>query len=145
MNFYARNKAAMDATPSFGDGAENKRFWNALVNQSNKGLDKMPKYKGTVFRGTDNMSIEAIRAYEKALKSGDTHIEPGFFSTSPVLQRQFGTQVTYQIKSKNGASLDKVSAHAHEDEVLFKAGTGFKVTRFTKTKNGKVLIEMEEI
>jgi ADP-ribose pyrophosphatase YjhB (NUDIX family) len=108
------------------------------VSMMNKAMAKMPKYTGTVERGT-TLSAEQIANYVP----GQLVTEHGF--TSSGVNFKFSGNVTYKIKANGmrGADFSK-TANPNEREVLFLAHTSFMVHKVTKTGNG-AHIEMEEM
>lgn len=102
-------------------------------------LNKMPKVKGDVYRGTD---VPDTVKYEV----GQTWADCGFTSASSdkKLARHFAhigrassgnRSVIYTIKSTNGVSVKNISVFPDENEVVFTAGSGFRVTSVeTKTE-----------
>lgn len=123
-----------------GDPSEkNKKFARALSST----LGKLPKHEGDVYRGAV-LSSDQIAKY----KVGATINERGFTSTSTNVQNAYSSQeqgskaqdnVQFKIKSRTGVSIDDFG-QMDESEVLFRAGTKFRVT----SNNGSV-IEMEEV
>lgn len=147
INFYLRNREAMESARSFAK-VDRNGYLRGMANQINKGLDKLPNYTGDVYRGTSNIKPTALDAYKKAFEKGLPHTEEAFLSTSETLQKSFGSQAIFKIKSKTGTSVKDLSLHANEDEVLFKHGTKFKVTSFKETGpkfDIRYEIEMEEL
>lgn len=136
------NKILRD--PKYVGALQDPDYYKALVNQANRGLDKMPKYNGVVYRGVPRMEPEVLAQYKRAYDNGDYHTELAFMSTSPKLQESFGTNIVFQVKSKTGVHVKDISEHKHEDEVLFKARSKFRVTKFEDNGSGQILIEMEE-
>jgi hypothetical protein len=113
----------------------------ALINSA---LDKMPNYEGKVYR------VSALDpAIANSYKVGQEITEKGFTSTGT--EKPIGINIKkgkietiFNIKSKTGKSISKFSDTPQEDEVLFKSGTKFKVTK-KREENGKIIIEMEEV
>ena len=102
-------------------------------------LSKLPDHKGEVFRGVDkkmNFEVGAV------VKDG------GFSSSSPnkdIATINFSGGTLFKIKSKTGKNITDMSRFRSESEVLFKSGTGFKVTGKSEDKSGRIVYEMEEI
>jgi hypothetical protein len=125
----------------------------------NKGLDKLPDFTGTVYRG-GNFDRITLDAYKDAFKTGKAITEKGFTSTSQETSSAFEGDTFFIIKSKTGKPVDKIMELGNEGpseaEVIFRSGTKFKVTEYktekvTKTYGGysetkkRTLIKMEEI
>jgi hypothetical protein len=93
----------------------------------NRALGKLPNMVGTVYRGRKD---SAAHLY----KEGMIVEERGFTSTST--NEMFSvnwaggpTGTKFQITSKTGKSVKDFSQHPQENEVLFKSGSRFKVTK----------------
>ena len=125
--------------------AKKDYYYLALANQVNKGLDKLPKYNGLTYRCTQGMAENSIKEYKTAFDNSTAYTEKAFLSSSPDLNPGFGNQVMFKIKSKNGVNITELSKHGHENEVLFKHGSQFKVTKYEQQDKTHLIIEMEEI
>jgi phage-related protein (TIGR01555 family) len=99
----------------------------------NKALDTMPTYEGTTRRGA-TLSKEQVAMY----KPGMIIEERGFTSTSTA--SGFGGNTRFEVKGKTGRDISKLSHYPGEAEVLFKAGTRFKVISNVDNK-----ITLEEV
>lgn len=112
---------------------------HAYVSMVNKALDGMPKFSGTCRRGA-NLSPEQIARY----KPGHIVQEQSFTSTASA-GKGFGGNVRFTVKAigKRGASIQKLSNHPHESEVLFQARTFFKVEK-VETSGGVTHVHLEE-
>ena len=71
-------------------------------------------------------------------------IVPEFAFTSSSTTRPFSGNTQFIIHSKHGTRVDKMSAFPSENEVLFTAGTRFRVLR-RREQGTRVIIEMEEV
>jgi ADP-ribosyltransferase exoenzyme len=113
-----------------------------LVEDLSNGLAKLPPYQGEVYRGVISMTPEQLARYVP----GSIVTEAGFTSTSssPDIAMGFQGSVKYKIKSKTGRDISTESESSYEDEVLFDAGTKFRVEQVT-TDRGVTTIEMEEV
>lgn len=112
---------------------------HVYVSMVNKALMAMPKFTGICRRGT-SLSDEQIAVY----KEGHIIQDNGFMSTASQ-GGGFSGNVRFTVKAigRRGASIQKLSNHPGESEVLFAARTFFKVNKVT-TKGGETHIEMEE-
>lgn len=124
-----------------------KDYYKTLVETINGGLDDLPKYKGTAYRAT-TLSKEVLGQYKSAFESGKPYTEKAFFSTSydkEILKHSYYEgNVEFFITSKRGVNIEKISKAENEKEVLFKAGTKFKVLDIT-TFLGDYKITLEEL
>ena len=129
-----------------GFSPDDKKKWSNVVENANKGLEKLAKnpefrYEGEVVRG-DRFNDELL---DELFPIGGIHHEKGFKSTSYNPDKNFPGNTKITIQSKNGVRVaDTASVVPHEEEVLFKSGTKFKVISREKV-NGKNFIELEEV
>ncbi|MET8422574.1 ADP-ribosyltransferase [Nocardia sp. NPDC004860] len=86
------------------------------------GLEKLPAYDGTVWRGM-HLTSEQLARYVPGAKV----TEPAFTSTSRDSRRIFTSNVEFIIHSESGRDISALSARPGEQEVLFKPGTTFEV------------------
>ncbi|ORV55905.1 hypothetical protein AWC05_12085 [Mycobacterium florentinum] len=116
----------------------------ARIDALNRALEKLPKYEGTVIRGSD-LPDEALAQY----KPGEVFTELGFLSTttdvavarSPV----FSGNVEFQIVSTSGRDVSSYSMFPEEQEILFPSGTRFYVVdKVVDPVTGKTIIKMLE-
>ncbi|MGE0174677.1 MAG: ADP-ribosyltransferase domain-containing protein [Oligoflexales bacterium] len=90
------------------------------------GLRKLPTYKRVVYRKT-HLSQEVIEKYQQAFKAGDIIQERGFTSTTINQVSNFNGNADFIIESKTGVLIEKISSAPGEREVLFAAGSKFKI------------------
>jgi hypothetical protein len=118
------------------------KYRNAL----NAVLDKLPAYHGTVKRGLKLTSDELAR-----YTVGFETTFPSFTSTTSDLSlTRFENIHRMIIHSETGRDMSTISANPHEKEVLFKAGSRFKVLRRSQNVelNGSTAseeIELQEV
>ena len=90
------------------------------TNALNNALDKLPVHAGTVYRKV------GASVPHHLYQPGKVFVESGFMSTSKDTGVWAG-EVRFTIKSKTGRDIQKISSNSHEEEVLFKSGTRFKI------------------
>lgn len=118
--------------------------WNHVA-QLNAALDKLPDYQGTTWRGGPSLGTNE---FEKNYPVGRVVEERAFTSSSYQQKAAFGQgqssgKVKYVIESKTGKKIDYLSVQGTgEREVLFRAGTRFKVT---KADSYSQTVYMEEV
>jgi hypothetical protein len=120
----------------------------ALLNEA---LEKLPDYRGFVFRGAI-LSNLAKEDYKYKLEQKMPLEEPGFLSTS--LSRNIANQFNrsdtlFRIYSFHGKPIERYSFHGlsnpfNEKEVLFRSKTRFHIID-VEEMSGTMLITLEEI
>ena len=122
----------------------------------NAALEKMPRYNGTVFSGIsfDPMKLDQyIKEMKACMSSGTTYVNKAFMSSTTSIDRTsiFGDNLMLVIKSKKGVDVKAISHYASEDEIVFRAGSKFKVLKVYQETTRKYsfgrgwVVEMEEI
>jgi phage-related protein (TIGR01555 family) len=107
----------------------------------NKALDQLPSYEGLTSRGT-TLSKENQGLY----KPGMIVEERAFTSSAKGDSQGFGGNTIFKITSKSGKYIKALSQHADENEVLFKFGSRFKVSKIDKNYGGNsIIIHMEQV
>jgi NAD:arginine ADP-ribosyltransferase len=117
---------------------------HARVEALNQALEKLPPYRGPVFRGADLPPDLLARYQPDAVVT-----ERAFLSTSTepgVAQGQaFAGNVEFRIFSRTGRDISSFSIFPSEHEVLFANGTQFYVVaRELDPHSGKTIVEMIE-
>jgi len=117
-------------------------------------LDKVPVFKGTVWRQVNKSNgeafIEKLRnsksiTFESFTSTGREDLTTNFkYENLPIGKNR---QVYFKIKSKSGRDIVRLSHYFEEGEVLFKTGTRFKVNKIVKSegKSQKYLVNLTEI
>lgn len=122
----------------------------------NAALEKMPRYNGTVFSGIsfDSMKLEKyIKEMQQCLSSGTPYVNKAFMSSTTSIENTaiFGDNLMLVIKSKKGVDVKAISHYPNEDEVVFRAGSRFKVLKVYQETERKFgfgrgwVVELEEI
>lgn len=122
----------------------------------NAALEKMPRYNGTVFSGIsfDPMKLDQyIKEMKACISSGTAYVNKAFMSSTTSIDRTsiFGDNLMLVIKSKKGVDVKAISHYASEDEIVFRAGSKFKVLKVYQETTRKYgfgrgwVVEMEEI
>lgn len=122
----------------------------------NAALEKMPRYNGTVFSGIsfDAMQLDKyIVEIKNNLATNTPFVNKAFISSTTNIDRTtiFGDNVMLVIKSKKGVDVKAISHYASEDEIVFRAGSKFKVINVQQEATRKYgfgkgwVIELEEI
>lgn len=122
----------------------------------NAALEKMPRYNGTVFSGIsfDTMMLDKyVSEMKSCLATGKPFVNKAFMSSTTNIERTtiFGDNVMLVIKSKKGVDVKAISHYASEDEIVFRAGSNFKVLSVYQETTPKYgfgkgwVIELEEI
>ena len=127
-----------------------------FIQACNAALEKMPRYQGTVFSGVSFDSAlldKQIQTLQECLKTGQPYVNKALMSSTTNIEKTtiFGDNFMYVIKSKHGADIKPISHYASEDEIVFRAGAKFKVTKVYQETSRQFgfgqgwVVEMEEI
>ncbi len=100
----------------------------ATVQLINEALEKLPVYRGTVYRNIGFYTKEEFEAFVASLETGIV-VEKAFTSSSKIkgaydVEMPFNAH--YEIESKTGKDIEQYGEKS-EKEVLFKSGTSFDV------------------
>ena len=128
------------------DGGMIEEF-TAGARAMNKALDKMPKHTGTVYRGTSPRQNWTPDFIDARYEIGKVVTERGFGSASTQVSSQFSGNLKFIIKTKgeSGAIIGHLGQYGtSEMEVLFKAGTKFRVIKKSRSADG-MKVWMEEV
>lgn len=127
-----------------------------FIQACNAALEKMPRYQGTVFSGVSfdsAMLAKHIQTLQECLATGQPYVNKALMSSTTNINKTeiFGDNFMYVIKSKNGADIKPISHYSSEDEIVFRAGAKFKVTKVYQETSRRFgfgrgwVVEMEEI
>lgn len=122
----------------------------------NAALEKMPRYNGTVFSGIrfDSMMLDKyVTEMKNCLATGKPFVNKAFMSSTTDITTTsiFGDNVMLVIKSRKGVDVKAISHYVTEDEIVFRAGSNFKVLNVYQEATPKYgfgkgwVIELEEI
>ncbi len=107
--------------------------WKADLDRA---LDKMPEYRGTLYRSVSDFGIDDVDSFIKSHVVGESMVFESYLSTSKeVYDESFPIQ--YVIKSKHGKD---IRSYSLEQEILFKTQSEFLVTKVMGN-----IIYMEEV
>src|SRR5215831_15920835 len=113
--------ARIDAALRRLDEAELKEL-DAYIRLARYGLFRLPSFRGVVYRGCD-LSREALDQYVP----GTIVVERTFISATADPARRFPGNTTFVIACVNGRDVSSLGDDPEEREVVFFAGTWFKV------------------
>lgn len=127
-----------------------------FIQACNAALEKMPRYQGTVFSGVsfDAATLaKQIQVLQECLATGQPYVNKALMSSTTNINKTsiFGDNFMYVIKSKHGADIKPISHYSSEDEIVFRAGAKFKVTKVYQETTQRFgfgrgwVVEMEEI
>ena len=108
-------------------------------------------FEDYVYRGMNAKTPEAVLKFKSLMEQGELFVEPGLFSASALypLPNSFQNMNThFAIRSKSGRLIQAFSNRKDEWEVLFAAGTSFRILSFEDTNLagwGRYKIVMEEV
>lgn len=123
---------------------------------TNSVLEKMPRYEGTVFSGIsfDSAKLSSyISEMQSCLSGGMPYVNKALMSSTTNINKTtiFGDNLMLVIKSKKGADIKAISHYASEDEIVFRAGSRFKVLKVYQETERKYgfgkgwVVELEEL
>ena len=123
---------------------------------TNSVLEKLPRYEGTVFSGIsfDSATLSKyITEMQTCLSGGVPYVNKALMSSTTNINKTtiFGDNVMLVIKSKKGADIKAISHYPSEDEIVFRAGSRFKVLKVYQETQKKFgfgngwVIELEEL
>ncbi|MGA0556543.1 ADP-ribosyltransferase [Larkinella sp. VNQ87] len=121
---------------------DNDKFLSAFKRVLSAALRDMKRFKGVVYRGGE-LPADLVGEYKKAYQKGEPVKHLAYTSTTRKPGGEFHGNVKMVITSKNGRQIEKLSRFKDEQEILFDAGTAFKVTGIEE-KDGKTIIYLEE-
>ena len=108
----------------------------ALVNA----LHKLPPYVGPVFRGS-NLPADILDRF----LPGTAVTEFAFVSTTADVTSEFPVPAEFEIFSRTGKDISRMSAHPEEKEVLFTTHTTFEVlSRAVDPDTGRTHIRLTD-
>lgn len=144
--------------PYFGKVQDYDGLCQKFYPAANSVLEKLPRFQGTTFSGVSlgQMELDKFIIEAKAcLSSGQSYVNKAFLSSTTNIDRTtiFGDNVQLVINGKRGVDLKAITHHSYrmEDEVLFRAGSKFKITAVYQEATQKYgfgrgwVIEMTEI
>ena len=105
----------------------------------NGALDKLPDQAGTFWRGAQ-LSAAELGEYTP----GSIRVWPAFSSSSRSRSGAFSRNTLLEIVARHGKDIRGYSAYPSENEVLFKAGSRFRVLS-TRREKGRTKIQLEEV
>lgn len=95
------------------------------VHNLDSALLKMPKYEGTVYRSVSEFGIDE-EEFEKRYAVGNSVLELSYISTST---GTYDDSMKYQFVINSKSGRDVRNFNTEEQEILFKRGSMFKVTK----------------
>lgn len=119
------------------------------------GVEKAPKYEGVVFRGIKDYGTASAAYVQSLLQTGvgGTWVDksPHSLSRSPKTAYHFSAgKVLMAVKTKTARSIENLTYHSSEKELIGMPNTKYRVVSMTKnvkTTHGSVnvLVELEEV
>jgi len=133
------------------EGAKDK-YTKFVRDKLNVALNKAPVFEGDVWRAIDvEQPFEFIMNMTKnEIIRFDTFVSSSKNAIRAINWTEDKSRVLFRIVSKKGRYLDEISGNKGESEVLFKAGTKFKVKGVKELKLGTyskvhTYIDLEEV
>jgi len=123
----------------------------------NKYIDKMPKFKGDIYRGKDFESPEKAEAFLNKLKTSDYQLPAlSSFSSTPKIADNFARSrskmgmkgrvpIVFVVEgNKSGASIRSLSEKTKEDEVLVPKNVRYRLKKAAYQKDGIWYVPLAE-
>lgn len=109
---------------------------------ANSVLEKLPRYNGITFSGIDFSAMDLdkyIHTMKEYLKSGKEYVNKAFISSTTDIKTTeiFGRNCQLVIHGSKGVDVRKFSHYPTEDEIIFRAGSKFKVLAVYQEKTRK--------
>ncbi len=155
MEFQDMNEALRDRDTLFRYNVARRIAIKKNIENTSKFLQSAPKVEGTVYRGMNFDSGDALETFMNQLRDNDTIIFKSFTSTSTrrtvaedIISYdtpKSGFSALFELRSKNGVYLGDASAWKAEREVLFNAGSKFLIESVSETTPGAYKIIMNEV
>jgi hypothetical protein len=99
--------------------------YDSFARAATSGLNQLPRFAGTTFRGIKTDTISQARSIASGYKPGQTVTEDHFLSTD--VDVPFDGQIQLEVQSKSGRDVSSLAEYSHETEVLFPPGMRFRV------------------
>jgi hypothetical protein len=107
-------------------------------------LAKFPAYKGTTYRNIQIRPAD-LASFLKDYKTGQTVVWPALSSTSKSASVFSGNaNVRFVINGRSGRSVEELSSHRSEREVLFATNSRFVVREIEK-QSGMTVIYLDDV
>ncbi|MDR1652242.1 MAG: ADP-ribosyltransferase [Prevotellaceae bacterium] len=133
-------------------------FNSAAATLISKGLEKLPKIEGTIYRGVimkrkdfDRIYANASEVTHKIFTSSTQSFGTAVQFAAHKTPKKSEVQIIFIIRSENGRDISKISefngifAPDNQKEVLFDKNTKFRITKQETDKGGTVWVEMIEL
>ncbi len=142
--------------PSYGRVVDYDGLCPKYIQATNAVLEKLPRYEGTVFSGIsfeEGFLSTYIADMQKCLSSGTPYVNKALMSSTTNIDKttMFGDNLMLVIKSKKGANIKPISYYPSKDEIVFRAGSRFKVLKVYQETTQKYgfgrgwVVELEEL
>lgn len=124
--------------PELWKGARASKKMQALAAVARQGMEKLPRYAGSVNRGARTEIAKAaswIEANRKALRTGKPIEYNGFISTDTKGGWEKKVRMKIEAKGLQGVDVRRISQFGEEQEVLFPHQSRFFVTAIEEGKD----------
>jgi len=121
--------------------AENLLRLQLLIIAMQSGLEKLPSFEGTVYRGVKERGFEGdFKQWVESLQRDATIQELGFMGASKDPEQKLRGRVKLIIQSKMGKDISALSNKPEQMEVLLDAGSRFWIEEREIKQNGVIEI-----
>lgn len=119
---------------------EDFNFWVDKVDDFKSGIENAPEYEGDVFRGTVVNADKAIKSTLDVLRKGTLRMTADSSSTwdtkvandfllGRLTADEKGVPLLYWYKQRSGKSIERISSHPNEHEVLIRQETRYDLVK----------------
>lgn len=127
LDQYKKSGVAYPLNYSLRNGLELSEQESDLVRRIDAALDKLPEYTGTVYRLVSAASLDDVEAFEQTHKTLGYIRYYAYTSTSADAPYDPTMEYQFVIRSRHGRDMRRYNPL--EQEILFKRGTVFIITK----------------
>ena len=151
---YVKDQSINGILRGGGKTTKHERDFVQSIGIALAAIDPFP-FEDYVYRGMDAKTPEVVLKFKRLMEKGELFVEPGLLSASalyPLPHSYQNMNTHFAIRSMSGRLIQAFSNRKEEWEVLFAAGTSFRILSFEDTEPGgsheswgRYKIVMEEV
>ncbi len=121
--------------------ADDLKRLQPLIEAMRAGLDKLPLFEGTIYRGVKERGFQGdFSKWVESLQRDATIQEPGFAGASKDQEQKLRGRVKWVIQCKTGKDISALSNKPEQTEVLLDTGSRFWIEERVIKQNGVIEI-----